>query len=171
MSDRLNFCERCGCALAEGLVHDDALSCINFLRDVIKRKTDAGSMLAFEVSTRILGILEGLANDPSVGGMRFHVHNHDTGEKLELPPQQVVGVMTSIYREYQKAGDWSPLRDLEKQARENGRHAYDLLMALILIINDPGYGSLLREDLKKCAADAVEAARQHGVHLLDHDRS
>jgi hypothetical protein len=167
------FCSRCGIPLGEG-AHERPQECIDALRLGLKRQAEAAEGLAFEVSTRFFGILEGLAHDPEIAGVRFHTHNHDTGEKRELPREVVCGVMTAILREYQKAGRWSPLADAKEQARKNGTHAYDLfsvLNSLWSIVNDADADDNIPPVLREKVESVLEAAKQHGVHLLGQRRS
>lgn len=164
-----NFCSRCGIPTGdEG--HPEADDCIGALRLGLKRQSQAAENLAFEVSTRLFGILEGLAHDPDIAGVRFHTHNHDTGEKLELPGQIVCGVMTALFREYQKMGNWTPLADSKQETRDMGSHAYDLMMVLKNIVED-NETLVLSRPLRDRADAAIEAAMQHGVHLHGHGRS
>jgi hypothetical protein len=168
-NDAISFCPRCGIPIGV-ITHDGWEGCAQALILGNKRQTQAAENLAFEVSTRLFGILEGLAHDPDVAGVRFHSHNHDTGEKLELPGQIVIGVMTAIFREYQKMGDWTPLADSKKETRDMGSHAYDLMMVLKNIVED-NETLVLSRPLRDRADAAIEEAMQHGVHLHGHGRS
>jgi hypothetical protein len=159
------FCENCGIPLQEGRRHSRMQECIEELRLSLKRQSKAAEGLAFEVSTRLFAVLEELAHDPTVAGVRYSTYNHDTGEKLELPSKPVAGVMTAILREYEKMGNWSPMADLKKEHAELGNVAYDLLMALRLIVDDNTGRDGIRSDHLDRAEKVMDAAMQRGVHL------
>jgi len=78
----------------------------------------SAEQLGIDISTRFYAIMEDLAHDPRVSGVRYHRHNLDTKEKVEMHPQQVVGVMSAIFIKYQQMGDWSPMTRLQDELRK-----------------------------------------------------
>ena len=168
--EEIVFCSRCGIPLPDDVTHDEPKMCIAELRRSLKRQSKAAENLAFEVSTRLLGILEGLAHDPELAGVRFSTRNPDTGERCELAGQIVIGVMTAIYREYQKAGDWSPLNDANKRVVNYKSHGFKLFSLLnsVMVLHEDG--ERLPDALVEEIAETLAASTQLGFHLpgLDH---
>lgn len=164
-SDGPAFCENCGVPLPEGITHDGMEQCIAELRKALARQTRAAEGLAFEVSTRIYGILENLAHDPSLGGVPFSVREPSTGKVLVLHNQTVSGIMTAIFREYEKAGDWSPLADKKKelaQTHDGARRLFGLLQSVVELADDK---MVWPKSLRKAIDEGLAEAKQHGLHL------
>jgi len=164
-----NFCPRCGIPFAFDTEHPTPQHCIDALRLSLKRQTEAAEGLAFEVSTRIFAVLEGLANDPSVAGIEYSMFNGHTGERVLLNKGQVSGVMTAIFREYQKQGDWSPMRDLKENNRSTRKTAYDLLRMLTLIVDGNTGKTKLQSEHLAMADSVIEQAIELGVNRYDQD--
>lgn len=148
--------------------HALVLDCIKELRKAMLRQKEAAALFSFEISTRFLAALEGLAHDPGIGMLRYSVHNTDTGEKTELHPQHVQGVIINILAEYKKMGDWSPLREAKNQAADYAAIGRKLLAVVDRLLDV--HKESVDPELRDTAERVSELARQLGVHLPGPDR-
>lgn len=163
MADEPTMCSYCGLAVEDGQTrHETSGDCVARLRTAMLKQRESASMLAFEVSTRILAAIEGLAHDPSVGMLRYSFHNADTDEVTQLHPQVVQGLLLNILGEYKKMGEWSPLRDAQDKAADLHSAGHELLRVVRWTLAE--HRGDIGKDLVSEAEAAVELAMQHGVH-------
>ena len=171
LSEEISFCSRCGCPLPNDVNHDKAADCIRTLRASLKRQAQASENLSFEVSTRLLLILESLAHKPSIAGVSFYCFDSETGKKFEIKGNTVAGVMTAIFREYERAGDWSPFREAKEEAGKYNGHAF-ALFSVLTDLADSGCIEFGEGRTAKSRLDEIlHLAKEDGCHKLYPPRS
>jgi hypothetical protein len=136
------------------------------MRAAMLQQRKAAERLSFEVSTRYLAILEGLALDPNVGVEYFMRVPGQEQNIVQVHHQQVAGVFTAIWRKFHEAGDWSPLREQEEKILAQ-RHLIDLLLGLLPHLVTPSALRELNRDFFDTLKDIEKVATQLGVPLPD----
>lgn len=161
------LCGVCGLML-ENERHKSAGDCIRGLRKAMMQQRQAASTMAFEISTRYLGVLEELALRPDVG-IPYSMRTPGdvfSEEKITLHHQQVAGVFTAIHKKFMEAGDWSPLKERDDELRLQRQlidHCLDLLSA---VFTDSYAVSCDRGELDQLK-EIGELARRLGVPAPD----
>jgi hypothetical protein len=159
-------CQWCGIQLGPEEYHSDKDSCIKGLRAAILKQRKAAELLSFEVSTRYLAALEELALRPDVGipyHMRVPGHPEDV---VQLHHQQVSGVFTAIVKKYRELGEWSPLKERDKQIVDQ-RMLIDLCLDLLSAVFTEHYAVACDKGELHQLKEICEFARQLGVPLPD----
>jgi len=146
--------------------HLDAIDCVDQLKAALIKQREVASRLAFDLSTRYLAAIEGLALDPSTSGIRYTALDPYSGKPVEVENKQVAGIFSSILRKFNELGDWSPLRDAELRTELLGilaRNQISALEAARAEVKDPEVAEIVRK--------AIEQATQLGVRPRDPDHS
>jgi hypothetical protein len=168
-SDHPLPCGVCGLLLQDER-HESAGDCIRGLRKAMIAQRKAAESLSFEVSTRYLAALEELSLRPDVG-IPYHMRVPGHPESVvQLHHQQIAGVFTAIVKKYRELGDWSPLKERDKQIVDQ-RMLIDLCLDLLSAIFTEHYAVTCDRGELEQLKQIGELARQLGVPLPDPEDS